>query len=540
MKKFGKIFGITTLAFATLTAGVIGLSGCGEKWKNPDNTPEPEKPPIIVTPPTEEIPLVGMVTLDEIDAYLKRPDVKITFDAFKVTSDANSFDFSEDIKGMEFSASVDAEKKSKNMAMKFTYKDDHTETNYVTSTEPSLFVLTEKAGENPIKRKYVEGEEFDSMVEGMGKIYENSHDITPSFEDIKTISTSPETLEFYYSAVRKSLNENISYEINFEYNAWEDIPSTDGIVRVKTYYEMGIIYNFSNNEIQSVTSSCTITEKGSSESTTSVVKIEEIESLNMPTDFDQYVLEEELTLEQVGQYLSDSSVVSTFDGVDVRVKDNINNKTKELSALKDGETFKSSSKNFFEVDDKIYYVLSDNRVYVVDGETTTQITDAEKVPQILNQNAEKCAYYSDIKIVFDEFSKKYDSILEKELTIKKFTVGNEVQIVVEFSYNNYISIAEGEDKVLVNYKEILIFNFVDAKIQNFSHSLITTKIDGEEVIESVLEEVSIIDTLDFPEFPAEPEGGEESGSEGGNEGGTEGGNEGGEVVGGEEQQPEVA
>lgn len=33
MKKFGKIFGVAALAVATLTAGVVGLSGCGNKVK---------------------------------------------------------------------------------------------------------------------------------------------------------------------------------------------------------------------------------------------------------------------------------------------------------------------------------------------------------------------------------------------------------------------------------------------------------------------------------------------------------------------------
>lgn len=33
MKKFGRIFGVAALAVATLTAGVVGLSGCGNKVK---------------------------------------------------------------------------------------------------------------------------------------------------------------------------------------------------------------------------------------------------------------------------------------------------------------------------------------------------------------------------------------------------------------------------------------------------------------------------------------------------------------------------
>ena len=75
MKRFGKVFGIGVLAFATLTAGVVGLSGCGERWKNPDKDDMPEEPPAIVVPP-EEKPLIGVVSLKEIQEYLSDSAVK--------------------------------------------------------------------------------------------------------------------------------------------------------------------------------------------------------------------------------------------------------------------------------------------------------------------------------------------------------------------------------------------------------------------------------------------------------------------------------
>ncbi len=61
MKKFGKIFGISALAVATLTAGALGLSGCGDKAKS-------EK-----------------LTMDDVRAYVTSEEVVSTFDGIKVT-----------------------------------------------------------------------------------------------------------------------------------------------------------------------------------------------------------------------------------------------------------------------------------------------------------------------------------------------------------------------------------------------------------------------------------------------------------------------
>lgn len=537
MKKFCKFFGIASLAFATLTAGVLGLSGCGEKWKNPDKTPDPENPPIIVTPPEEEVPLISAISLKEIETYFKRPDVKLTFDTFKVTSGANSFDFTDDIKGMEFSASVDVKNESKNMVAKITYKDDHTETNYVTSTEPALFVLIEKAGENPSKRKFVEGEEFNLMLDDMNMIYEGAHDITPSFEDIKTLSTSPEVLEFDYSAVKKSLDEEVSYEINLEYNAWEDIESVGGIVRVKAYYEIDIVYNFSNNEIHSVTSSCTRTEEGSVESITSVVDIEGIEFLSMPTDFDTYPIIDELTLEEVEQYLSDSSVVSTFDGVDVKVVESDSNSItlaeRSFASLKEGENFKAISKNVAEVDDKTYFI-SNGKVMVLEGTAYSEVTNLDDVERIVREHTLAHQNHSDAKVIFSAFKSDLIAGLQNTLSIVKQTIGNVVEIEIRVSYKTEERLESGETANIMNWRT-LKFVYIDGKIQSVEVHSEPHNLDNGEILTITNSIASRIDTLDFPEFSTAPEGGEESGSEGE----TEGGNEGGDVVGGEEHLPEA-
>ncbi len=509
MKKFGKIFGIASLAFATLTAGVLGLSGCGEKWKNPDKTPDPEKPPIIVTPPEEEVPLISAVSLKEIEAYFKRPDVKLTFDTYKVTTGSNALDFSDDIKNVEFSADVDAEKESANMIAKLTYKDESVETNYFIGSEKALYVHTENAGEASGKRKYVEGEEFNLMLDGMNTIYKNTQDCSTSFFEILDIESSPEIFEFDYSAVKKSLNEEVSYEINFEY---ETLQSNGLNEQVKVYYEYNLIYNFSNNMIKSLEASSSMTEDEIVMPFVSV-NIESIESLDLPTDFDQYILEEEFTLEDVRQYLSDSKLETSFGGFKLKMTENVNNGTAEFSALKEGDTFVSSSQNFFEFDNKTYYVLSDNRVFVAEGETIVQITDEQKVSEILQQNAENYEIFSDAKNIFDEYISKWNSTVEKELAVKRITKGNNVQIVIDFSHNTYISEGTDELQINVNYKETVIFTFVDGKIQSVNRNEIATRLEDEKVIENLSQEISKINILNLPEFPAQPEGGEEQSPE---------------------------
>ncbi len=492
MKRFGKVFGIGVLAFATLTAGVVGLSGCGERWKNPDKDDMPEEPPAIVVPP-EEKPLIGVVSLKEIQEYLSDSAVKTTFDGLKIVSSVPENESG--VCGHEFYAVVGETPAQTKMAVKTLYENANAVTNFIKGDEKAVYVKSETATE-VLTEKLTTAEEVEIILSDLNTIYTNAIDVKTQFDGV---FAEWQTLDnFRYSAVRTRLGENVSFEIVYSYTAKEEDAQDPNIVTDVNYTGKANI-SFENSAVVKYETILTRQEKGSLTKETYKNMAENLTDFELPSDLDTYA--EQITLESFKEYLNYSSTVSIFDKLGVTITED-GHKDRIFMAVKDGEFIRAKSKNVDQEDDVVYYYLGESgKAYKEVGEELVEIADETELENFAKKNNEAFEGYSNVSLIIGNLLAESEASTNKDIVVKKKSQGNRLEFAIEFSYD----VIDSVDGMNYNYSGTMILIFEDNMVQLIDLVATQKVVETGEIIMEPKVVIERIDSLVFPEFPASPE-----------------------------------
>lgn len=251
MKKFGKIFGISALAVATLTAGTLGLSGCGDKAK-------PEK-----------------VTMDDVSAYVMSEEVVSTFDGVKVTGSSS----------LQESMNLYILKDGENLIIKNSQN-----TGTIISNEyypgdgyfyQELIYADEDREDEKIKKT---DPEWTSMQ------YSFYESMFADYSSVEGIFTSIINEGFVLTPTKTTQGNKITFtiEISFVATPGEEGGTGDGVSTGFEDVSGSIKLEYEDDVIQTVFADATRVESG--ETFKSTMKIERITEIDFPS-FDGFVEE---------------------------------------------------------------------------------------------------------------------------------------------------------------------------------------------------------------------------------------------------------
>lgn len=493
MKKFGKIFGVVTLAFATLTAGVIGLSGCGEKWKNPKEE-EPQEPPAIVTPPQER-PLVGVVTLKDVEDFLNLGDVNTKFDGVKIVAEFPA-DGVDELTGYEFSAVVGETAADKKMILKYNFVDESSVTNYVKGDERAIYVKREAKGET-LTQKIVDEEETGELLDIMNTTYENASDVKTQFAGMKAQFDAAK--EFRAVAVKTTFANEVSFEITYSYKMMEE--DEEGELTIEASYTGSLGIEFEDSAVQVYRTQLSRKVKGSQQTTSASASVENLVSLVLPADLDTYgevsATEETVTLAQVDAYLKSEGVISDFAGFEMNITET-GHKDISFSALKSADKFLALTKNWDSEDDLTYYLVFDfeSEVGHIVVETATgtlsQIKEEEEIQNLTQRHLETYDEFSDVKLALAGLMTQIETSANVTITATKMTLGEKVEFVIGFAYD----LQDEETGKTFGYSGTMTIKLAGNVVASMSVEATRRDVESDEIVSTQTIRITRIENLD--------------------------------------------
>lgn len=273
MKKFGKIFGISMLTVATLTAGVIGLAGCGDK-KAPEE-------PVVDEPVTED------VTMQDVLDYANSEGVISSFDGFLVTlalpfedENGETVITNNEVRiikvGETFNAKVITEEPGLGVINKY-YTGDGALYNEV---------IPEDEGQEVQKLKITHPDSVAMACEESEEMFNTYSSVTGI---INNLTDGLGNITFTPTKTTNGNNVTFTVQILNIMNEPDYVIGGDGTTDVEVKYTGAIVFCFVDGELQSISMDLTRSVEGSDYSEKQEFEIVEISEIEFPTDLDTYV-----------------------------------------------------------------------------------------------------------------------------------------------------------------------------------------------------------------------------------------------------------